>query len=87
MELVTVSFYHCSTVEDIEALAESEFAVIARTSLQAYSKNFKLFDAYLEGLVAVAQYRSGTASGYPHAAGYTEEVAGEAFESLNMAKK
>jgi hypothetical protein len=85
VELVTVSFYHRSTVEDLEALAESEFAVIARTSLQAYPKKFKLFVAYLEGLVAVAQYRSGTA--YPHAAGYTEEVAGEAFESLNMAKK
>jgi hypothetical protein len=52
-----MNFYNCSTVEGIKALAESEFAAIARTLLQACPKISKRFAAYLEGLpglVAVA---------------------------------
>ena len=73
--------YHRLTVEDIEPLAESEFAAIARTSLLACLKISKLFVAYwrpVEGLVAVALYRHCTTD--PRAAGYAEEVAAEAFE-------
>jgi hypothetical protein len=38
----------------------SVLAVIAKTSLPACPKNFKLLVAYLEGLRAVAPYRRGT---------------------------
>ncbi len=72
----------------MEALSESEFAAIARTSpLQACLKISKLFVANQKGLVAVApsRYQRGTTD--PRAAGYTEEVATEAFKSLNTVKK
>jgi hypothetical protein len=42
-------------VEDIRAIAESEFTTIAWTSLQSSLKISKLFVAYLEDLVAVVQ--------------------------------
>jgi hypothetical protein len=79
-----MSFYHRSTVKDIQILAESEFAAIAKISLPAC-----LFVAYLRGLVAMAAsmapYRRGTAD--PRAAGFTEEVSGEDLEKPNMVKK
>jgi hypothetical protein len=57
-------------VEDIEALAESEFAVIAKTSLQACPNGSKLLVAYLEDLLAVAPYRRGIAD--PRAQVFTQ---------------
>jgi hypothetical protein len=60
-------------VEDIEALAESEFAVIAKTSLQACPNVSKLLVAYLKDLLAVAPYRRGIAD--PRAKVFTQEVA------------
>jgi hypothetical protein len=63
----------------------SVFAVIAKTSLPACPKDFKLLVAYLEGLRAVAPYRRGTDD--PRAAVFSEEVAGKAFDKLNAVKK
>ena len=80
----SMSFYHRSKVEDIEALAESEFAAID-DSAPACPKISKHLVAYMEGLVAVAPYLRGTAD--PSAQGFAEAVAAEAFDRLNAVKK
>ena len=85
----SLSSMHRSRVEDIEALAESEFDAIAESpsgaALPACPKISKTFVAYLEGLVVVPPYNRGTAD--PRASGFAEEVAADAFDKLNAVKK
>jgi hypothetical protein len=75
--------------QEIEPLSESDFAVVAKTSLPACQIISKLLFAYLEGsgLLAVAQYLLGRCTADHRAAVITEEVAGEAFYKLNVVKK
>jgi hypothetical protein len=56
-----LQYHQRPKVEDVEALAESEFAAIPDASLPACSKISKAFVSYLSGLVAVSPYRRGTA--------------------------
>ena len=85
----SMSFYHRTSVEDVEALAQSEYSAIAESpsgrALHAVPKISKLLVAYLQGLVAVSPYFRGTAD--PRASGYAEEVATDAFDKLNVIKK
>jgi hypothetical protein len=85
-----LSFYHPQEVEDIEALAESEFAAIPKASLQAWPKNSEPFDSYgilpggPSGCVPVPGDRRGTAD--PRAAGFAKEIAAASFEKLKTFK-
>ena len=83
------SFYDRSRVEDIEALAKSEFSEIAASpsgnGQPAVPKISKHFVAHLEGLVAVAPYARGTAD--PRATGLAKAVADAVFNQLNKARK
>ena len=78
-----------SRVEDIEALAEEEYAEIPESASGAKQpscpKISKTFVAYLAGLVVVAPYHRGTAD--LRASGYAEEVAVDAFGKLNAVSK
>ncbi len=80
----SLSFYHCPKVEDVEALAESEFVASPEASLPACPTISKAFVSYLAGLVAVSPYQRCTAD--PHAAGFAEEVAAATFGKLNALK-
>ena len=83
------SFYDRSRVEDIEALAKSEFSEIAASpsgnGQPAVPKISKHVVAYLEGLVAVPPYARCTAD--PRATGLAEGVADAVFDQLNKARK
>lgn len=85
----SMSFYHRTSVEDVEALAKSEYSAIAESpsgrALHAVPKISKLLVAYLQGLVAVSPYFRGTAD--PRAAGFAEEVAVQTFDRLNKVTK
>jgi hypothetical protein len=80
----SLSFYHRPKVQDVEALAESEFATIPEASLPACPIISKAFVSYLAGSVAVSPYRRGTAD--PRATGFAEEVAAARFGKLNPFK-
>jgi hypothetical protein len=80
-----LQYHQRPKVEDVEAVAESEFAAaIPDASLPACSKISKAFVSYLAGLVAVSPYRRGTAD--PRAAGFAEEVAAATFGKLHAYK-
>jgi hypothetical protein len=67
-ELASINARFGPKVEDVEALAESEFAAIPEASLPACPKNSRPFVSYMAGLVAVSPYRRCTAD--PRAAGF-----------------
>ncbi len=69
-ELASINARFGPRVEDVEALAESEFAAIPEASLPACPKNSRPFQvvSYMAGLVAVSPYRRCTAD--PRAAGF-----------------
>ena len=85
----SLAYLQRSRVEDIEALAESEYDAIPESASGVAQlscpKISKTFVADLEGLVVVAPYHRGTAD--PRASGYAEEVALEAFAKLNAVLK
>jgi hypothetical protein len=91
IESQVLSFDHCPMVarQEIEPVAESDFAVVAKTSLPACQIISKLLFAYLEGpgLLAVAPCRLGRGTADHRAAVITKKVAGEAFYKLNVVKK
>jgi hypothetical protein len=80
----SLPLYHRPNVEDMEALAESEFAAMPEASLPACPKISKPLVACLVGLVAMSPYPRGTAD--PRAARFAREVATASFEKLDVFK-